>query len=622
MEKNISLYTVYHKDSHIISNKYIKPIQVGYGNNIDGVNLRDNSGDNISSKNDSFCELTAQYWAWKNDITSDYIGLMHYRRFFDFNMSEGRQENEYGLLEVDDFSMDFCRDYGLNESDIAEQVLPYDMILPNPWDLTQVGWKSVKHNYVTSVFHHERDLRKTREILSELYPEYLSSFDTVMKEKMMITTNMFIMKKELFDKYSEWLFNILFHLESRIDISSYDVQEKRVFGYLSERLINVWIDYYIRNNKNLKINYLRRVFVRNTSKKNWMTKRPNTDKEIVSVVIASDNNYVPHLGALIVSIISNLNKNYFLDLIILDGGISEYNKFLLKKLVISKGSNIQFLDLESEFRNQTVHMHFSKATFYRLILDRLILDRERVLYIDCDTIVIEDISKLFFTDLKGKAIGAVFDYIMHHFCQAGIPSISDIGSIKSKEYLKNYVGLKNNWDKYFQAGVILFDLNKLRKLDLSDVMIKSLLDKKYWFLDQDILNKYFCNDVFYLPPNWNVVNCGDEIFNGLDSEQINTIKSVRRNPYIIHYAGYDTKPWNNPECQFNEYYFYYLRNTFWYEQVLFKFKNDNEKSSSATSEILRPKSLKWKVAKKVWNRLPSFLKVRLNKVKEILKNKL
>ncbi|MBE2894791.1 DUF4422 domain-containing protein [Spirabiliibacterium falconis] len=622
--ENISLYTVYHKSSHILNNANIKPIQVGTGLKIPEINLRDNTGENIAEKNNSFCELTAQYWAWKNDQDSNYIGLMHYRRFFDFNTYDEREENNWGLLEVDNFTLDFCEQYGLNESTIESQVVPYDIVLPNPWDLTKAGWRNVRHNYINSAYHHERDLKETRNVIEKLYPEYIYSFDKVMRSSKVITTNMFIMKKEIFNDYSKWLFDILFQLEKQIDISSYDAQEKRVFGYLSERLLNVWLDYQLSENKKLRVNYLRRVFVKNTESKNWYSIKPETNKEIVSVVIASDNNYVPHLASLILSIIENLDDKFYLDLIILDGGISIYNHNMLQALCRNFDANIQFLDLKSEFNNLSVHMHFSKATFYRLILDRLVTDRDRVLYIDCDTIVNQDLSKLFFMDLEGKAIGAVFDYIMHHFCQAGIPSISDIGSIKSKEYLEDYVGLKNRWNKYFQAGVILFDLEKLRRLDLSDVMVKALIEKKYWFLDQDILNKYFSNNIKFISPKWNVVNCGDEIFNGLSHDQISEIEDARKDPYIIHYAGYETKPWNNPEARFNEYYFYYLRKTFWYEEVLFKFnKNNNDKAESTVFvQTITPKSFKWKLAKKVWNRLPSFMKVRLNKLKEYLKNRL
>lgn len=617
----ISIYSVYHKASHIVENSYVKPIQVGDGKSIEGINFRDSSGDNIASKNSTFCELTAQYWAWKNDLDSDYIGIMHYRRFFDFNSKEHRELNTYGIFEEPEFTLDFLKKFGITEQDIEEQVLGYDLVLPIEWNVNDAGWKNIKHNYINSIYHHERDLDATRDVVKRLYPDYIPYFDRAMNATTGYFTNMFILKRELFEDYSRWLFSILFELEKLIDISSYDIQEKRVFGYLSERLFNVWLLKLFAENTTIKANFLRRVFLLNTDTKNWFTQLPKTDKKIVSVVIASDNNYAPHLGALIQSILDNFSQDRFLDIIILDGGISNYNKLLLNKL-LNKNSKIQFLELSSEFSNQSTHMHFSKATFYRLILDKLILDREKVLYIDCDTIVLEDISKLFDIDLGDNVIGAVYDYIMHHFCQVGVPSIDFTGGLKSKVYLQNYVGLRE-WDKYFQAGVILFNLEKMRMMDLSEVMIKSLLDKRYWFLDQDILNKYFLGKVTYLEPNWNVVNCGHEIYEGLSSTQIKELQEAEANPKIIHYAGYETKPWNNRNAKFSEYYFHYLRKTFWYENVMFAFQSvTTENNQPVIINIPERRGLVWRIARRIWLKLPFFLKRRLGKLKEYLKNKL
>jgi len=604
MKEKISLYTVYHKKSHLIKNNYIKPIQVGNDSDIPGIEYRDNIGNNISEKNSTYCELTAQYWAWKNDTDSDYIGIMHYRRFFDFNNHESRELNMWGIIEEPEFNLDFFKKYGIAEEDIEEQVLGYDLVLPLEWDVKQAGWKNIKHNYVNSVYHHERDLDTTRHVIKQLYPEYLPYFDETMNSSVGYFTNMFVLKRELFEQYSQWLFDVLGEVEKRVDISSYDVQERRVFGYLSERLFNVWLAKLFTENNGLKVNFLRRVFVLDTKSKHWVAERPETSKDIVSVVIASDNNYAPHLGALIASIIDNFSKERFLDLIILDGGISDSSKDFLRKLM-SQNSSIQFLE----------------ATFYRLILDKLITDREKVLYIDCDTIVLDDVTKLFDTDLGDNAIGAVFDYIMHHFCQMGVRSIDFTGGLKSKDYLQNYVGLRD-WDRYFQAGVILFNLDKMRKMDLSDVMIKALLDKRYWFLDQDILNKYFLGKVTYLDPSWNVVNCGHEIYDGLSQKQIQELQQAEKAPKLIHYAGFETKPWNNRNAKFGEYYFYYLRKTFWYENVMFSFKSNEHNQQPIILNIPERKGLAWRIARKCWLKLPFFMKRRLGKLKEYLKAKL
>ena len=101
----------------------------------------------------------------------------------------------------------------------------------------------IETNYSQYVHaHHAEDLDYTRQILEEKYPEYVKAYDDTMKSTIGHRFNMFIMKTELFDQYCEWLFDILFELEKRIDISQYNQYEARVFGFLSERLFNVWLE--------------------------------------------------------------------------------------------------------------------------------------------------------------------------------------------------------------------------------------------------------------------------------------------------------------------------------------------------------------------------------------------
>ena len=600
----ISIYSVYHKPSFIIKNAVIKPIQVGFSNDILDIDFRDNSGaDNIYEKNDTYCELTAQYWMWKNDLSSDFVGLMHYRRFFDFS-EQKLEPNQLGILEKDGFTLDFENTCGLSETDIQRCIEGQDIILPVEWNVGSAGWKDVRSNYAKSPFHHLKDLQVVEDVIKEFHPQYLEFFEAHMGSKMMCATNMFVMRRDLFDQYCTWLFAVLHELEKRIDITSYDEQERRVFGYLAERLLNVWILKVQRDQPGLKIKYLNRIFIKDTLHKNWKAPLPITDKPLVSTVIASDNNYVPHLGALIKSIQHHFSDENYLDLIILDGGISHLNRKLLVKLAQEHANtSISFIELKHEFAEHQTHMHFTKATFYRLILSQLISDRDRLLYIDCDTIVLDDIAKLYNQSLNGKAIGAVFDYIMHHFCQNRVRSMSDVGGMESKEYLMDYVGMKSNWDAYFQAGVLLLDMKKIKALDFSSLMIDDLLSKKYWFLDQDILNKYFQNNVLFVEPRWNFVNCGKEIYKGLNSTQVKALEQASENPAIIHYAGFEVKPWNNMRAAFAEYYFYFLRQTYWYEDVMNKLKVFDRKK-------VRAKTFKYRLVKALWTAIPK--KIRNN----------
>lgn len=107
--------------------------------------------------------------------------------------------------------------------------------------------KTIRQDY--EINHNIRDYDECRKIIIKYFPKYKESFDRVSDSKDLYQYNMFITKRAVFDSYCSWLFKILFELEKRIDISNYDKYNSRVYGFLSERLFNVWLDY----NKQLKV---------------------------------------------------------------------------------------------------------------------------------------------------------------------------------------------------------------------------------------------------------------------------------------------------------------------------------------------------------------------------------
>lgn len=183
----------------------------------------DSTGDNISSKNLNYCELTALYWLWKND-QSDYKGLVHYRRHFSKRKSfSDFKQGEFELV--------------LDRKTLENLLKTEKIILPKP---RKYYIETNYSHYIHS--HYEKDLLKTKEIIGKKYSSYLPAFEKVMNKRSAHMFNMFVMQKEYFDAYCEWLFAILFDLESNIDISEYDYVEGRVFGYISELLLDVWIE--------------------------------------------------------------------------------------------------------------------------------------------------------------------------------------------------------------------------------------------------------------------------------------------------------------------------------------------------------------------------------------------
>ena len=174
----------------------------------------------------NFCELTGLYWIWKNgnERYSDITGLVHYRRYF--------------TSRLDDFLYTyFNRRPRVIKYDYIEKCLKkYDIILPVPEKI----FRTVKQSYID--VHNEEDLCLTRSVIAEICAEYVDSFDKVMNSHKYYYANMMLCNKQILDEYSQWLFSILFNLEKRIDVDKYsDEYQKRVFGFLAERLLQIWV---------------------------------------------------------------------------------------------------------------------------------------------------------------------------------------------------------------------------------------------------------------------------------------------------------------------------------------------------------------------------------------------
>ena len=216
---NIKILVAAHKKYWMPDDPMYLPLHVGAEGKESIGYTPDNTGDNISSKNANYCELTGLYWAWKN-LKADYIGLAHYRRHF----SNGKRFGDKKDKVISQVELEKC---------LAEA----DILLPKPRNY----WIETNYSQYAHA-HHAIDLDTTRAIIQEKYPEYIKAYDESMKRTTGHRFNMFIMKKDKFDEYCKWLFDILFELESRLDISSYNKNDARVFGFVSERLLDIWLE--------------------------------------------------------------------------------------------------------------------------------------------------------------------------------------------------------------------------------------------------------------------------------------------------------------------------------------------------------------------------------------------
>ena len=239
--KSIKIIVATHKEYQMPEDDLYLPLHVGAYNKESIGYKRDDDGDNISKKNPSFCELTGLYYAWKN-IHADYIGLVHYRRYLTLERSK---EDKFNNI--------------LTSKQAQELIKHNDIILPNK-----------RNYYIENLYDHYKHtmyvepLDETRKIIKKKYPEYIKEFDRLHERKTAHMFNMFIMKKDVLDKYCTWLFDILFELEKKFKNKKYDAFHSRFYGRISELLLDVYI-----NTNNLEY---KEIYFMDMEKVNWLKK--------------------------------------------------------------------------------------------------------------------------------------------------------------------------------------------------------------------------------------------------------------------------------------------------------------------------------------------------------------
>lgn len=230
---NVRILVCCHKKDIMATQLPYFPIQVGKAVSKENLNIQgDDAGDNISSKNSSYCELTGMYWAWKNLKNVDVIGLCHYRRYFDFH-------NQCRLfMPFEYFSTSKFKETNLNIPNIIiDRVFNGQIVVAKSIPLLY----NLAINYC--IAHVSEDLRTLQHVIKETQDRNVEeAFDVVMyHSNALIHYNMFLMSWKDFDNYCNWLFPILQEVEKRIDISNYNSVQRRIFGYMAERLFNVWL---------------------------------------------------------------------------------------------------------------------------------------------------------------------------------------------------------------------------------------------------------------------------------------------------------------------------------------------------------------------------------------------
>lgn len=264
------------------------------------------------------------------------------------------------------------------------------------------------------------------------------------------------------------------------------------------------------------------------------------EKPIIPIFFATDDNYIPFLAVAIKSLLDNASKDYFYNIHILNTGIKEENQKRLHELETSN-SKIYFKDLTEKVvrirdrLDSTLRDYYTESIFYRIFIASLYPEYHKAIYLDCDIVVIDDISKMYNINLNGNIFGVITDDVINTNPQF-------------VTYAKEAVGV----DNYFNSGVLLMDLDEYRKAKIQERFVYLLV--KYNFEtaapDQDYLNVLCQGKVMFLEKGWDRMPIGE-----YDGEL-----------HLIHYNNFK-KPWYYDDVMYGEYFWEYAQKTNFYNEI-------------------------------------------------------
>lgn len=269
--------------------------------------------------------------------------------------------------------------------------------------------------------------------------------------------------------------------------------------------------------------------------------------ERIHIVAVADDRYVQHLGVNFTSLLLHKSQGRSIGLNVIDGGISPLNKQLLQLTMEKFGAKIIFHAINTDiYHNMVVSQHITKVAYYRLSIPDIFTEAgvDKVIYIDCDLIIKEDICLLWDIPLNDHMIAAIGDI-------GGVFRLEELGMPASS--------------RYFNSGVMVINLTKWRKQGITSIIISFLLQNphKIQYHDQDGLNAILYNDWLALSPSWNMQNNMLEQTSSLYFSK-EELKHAKRHPSIIHFTG-SSKPWEYDNTHpYKKEYYKYLKMTGWH----------------------------------------------------------
>lgn len=282
----------------------------------------------------------------------------------------------------------------------------------------------------------------------------------------------------------------------------------------------------------------------------------------VPIAISCSDEYVKYLSVLLQSIIDYSDESNNYDILILNKGIGERNQTLIKKQCESNNISVRFISTTEYIEGGNFYTKgLSIEAYFRMFLTDIMYNYDKTIYLDVDTHTLIDVAELFNIDIGQNYIAAAVDVNI---------VASYVAENHWKPYIDDVLKLDNPYE-YVQSGVMLLNLKKLREDFSLEYLIEVSTSYDWRLYDQDVLN-YLCkNNIYFLPPEYNVINIQEGRLQNIQKYAPENLKNefftAYDNPKIVHFVG-KKKPWISFVTDYSECFWDKARKTPFYEQLL------------------------------------------------------
>ncbi len=288
----------------------------------------------------------------------------------------------------------------------------------------------------------------------------------------------------------------------------------------------------------------------------------------ITVVTAADDNYANYVGITIESIIRNSNNEDKYDILVFTNNMSDSSIRKIEYIYKDNDNiSIRFVYVDNIFNNLNINIanNYKIITYYRLLIQSVLRKYKKVIYMDSDVLVNANLKELWDIDIEGYYLAGTFD-----------PLIAAWQNYDSgmQVYFES-IGV-SSVGKYLQAGIIIMNIEELRKKFEDYYLLQMACSKKYMLADQDILNIYCADKIKYIDQAWDVLNMSDDGWNLVNSylpEDLKTkVLEAARNPKSIHFVE-QSFPFKGDGRRFGKLYWEYVYGTIFYDELLELYNN-------------------------------------------------